>query len=79
MFPLMLILHGGSARLRLNPSTGRIAGLGPDRHSPLAGSAVIVALTLGYDTTVPVLASAAIGFVAAFPVSWAVAKKLAQG
>ena len=46
--------------------------------STLAGSAVIAALTLGYDTTVPILVSAAIGFVAAFPVSWTVAKKLTQ-
>ncbi len=46
--------------------------------STLAGSAVIVALTLGYDTTVPILVSATIGFVAAFPVSWTVAKKLTQ-
>ncbi len=46
--------------------------------STLAGSAVIVALTMGYDTTLPILVSAAIGFVAAFPVSWTVAKKLTQ-
>ncbi|MDJ0826031.1 MAG: CTP synthetase [Rhodobacter sp.] len=47
--------------------------------STVAGSAVIVALTMGYDTTVPILVSAVIGFVAAFPVSWTVAKKLAGG
>ncbi|MDJ0823144.1 MAG: CTP synthetase [Paracoccaceae bacterium] len=45
--------------------------------STLAGSAVIAALTMGYDTLIPILVSAGVGFVAAFPVSWMVAKKLA--
>lgn len=44
--------------------------------STLAGSVVIAALTMGYDTLVPILVSAGIGFVAAFPVSWIVAKQL---
>jgi predicted PurR-regulated permease PerM len=43
----------------------------------LAGSAIVVALTMGYDTLVPVLAAAAIGFVAAIPVTWAVARRIA--
>jgi predicted PurR-regulated permease PerM len=44
----------------------------------LAGSAVVVALTLGYDTLVPVLAAAAAGFVAALPVTWIVARQIAE-
>ncbi|MCU0855998.1 MAG: CTP synthetase [Rhodobacteraceae bacterium] len=43
----------------------------------LAGSAIVVALTMGYDTLGPVLAAAAIGFVAALPVTWAVARQIA--
>lgn len=42
----------------------------------LAGSAMIAALAAGYDTTVPVVASAAVGFIAAIPVAWAVARAL---
>ena len=42
----------------------------------LAGTGVVVALTLGYGTLVPILIAAAIGFVLAFPVTWAVAAKL---
>lgn len=44
--------------------------------STLAGSAVIAALTLGYDTLTPILITAALGFVAAFPVSYAVARRI---
>ncbi|WP_299851610.1 CTP synthetase [uncultured Roseovarius sp.] len=47
--------------------------------STLAGSAVIAALASGHDTLIPILIAAAIGFCAAFPVSWAVARKLWQG
>ena len=43
----------------------------------LAGSAIVVALTMGYDTLMPVLAAAAVGFVAALPVTWAVARQIA--
>ena len=43
----------------------------------LAGSAIVVALTMGYDTLIPVLAAAAMGFVAAIPVTWAVARQIA--
>lgn len=43
----------------------------------LAGSAVVVALTLGYGTLIPILIAAAIGSVAAFPLSWAIAKRIA--
>src|SRR6056297_651131 len=44
--------------------------------STLAGSLVIAALASGYDTLQPILIAAGIGFVAAFPVSWIVSKKL---
>lgn len=44
--------------------------------STLAGSAVVVALTVGQDTLRPILLAALIGFVASFPVTWAVARKL---
>ena len=44
--------------------------------STLAGSAVIAALVVGQDTLTPILIAALIGFVAAFPVTWLVAKKL---
>ena len=42
----------------------------------IAGSAVIAALTLGFDTITPIVAAAAIGFLATFPASWYVARKL---
>ena len=44
--------------------------------STLAGSFVIAALATGYDTLQPILIAAAVGFVAAFPVSWIVSRKL---
>ncbi len=42
----------------------------------LAGSAMIVALTLGFDTLRPLLTAALIGVLIALPVSWIVAKKI---
>lgn len=45
--------------------------------STLAGSAVIAVLTLGYDTLTPIIVAAAVGFLAGFPASWMIAKKLA--
>jgi predicted PurR-regulated permease PerM len=42
----------------------------------LAGSLVVVALTMGYDTLNPILMAAAVGFVAALPVTWLVAKAI---
>ncbi len=42
----------------------------------LAGSAMVVALAAGYDTTVPVIISAAIGAVIGMPVAWVVAKAI---
>jgi putative flippase GtrA len=44
--------------------------------STLAGSAVIAALLIGQDTLRPILIAAALGFIAAFPVSYIVARRL---
>ncbi len=44
--------------------------------STIAGSAMVVALTMGYDTLTPVMWSAIVGFIVSFPVSYLVAKKL---
>lgn len=44
--------------------------------STLAGAGVILALTLGANSALPLIASALIGFLIAFPVSWVVAKKI---
>jgi len=42
----------------------------------LAGSAMVAALAAGYDTTMPVIISAAVGAVVGIPISWFVAKAL---
>ncbi len=44
--------------------------------STLAGSAVIVALVLGADSALPLVGAAILGFVAAVPASWLIAKRL---
>lgn len=44
--------------------------------STLAGSAVIAALVSGHDTMKPILIAALVGFILAFPVTWAVTRKL---
>ena len=44
--------------------------------STLAGSAVIAVLAMGYATWAALLIAAVAGFVAAFPVSFLVARKL---
>ncbi|PTQ75625.1 CTP synthetase [Celeribacter persicus] len=44
----------------------------------LMGTAVVVALTMGKDTLQPILISAAIGFVAAIPVTLYIAKKITE-
>jgi hypothetical protein len=44
--------------------------------STLAGSAVVAALVVGLTTLQPILLSALAGFLASFPVTWAVARKL---
>ncbi|OAN72572.1 CTP synthetase [Rhodobacteraceae bacterium EhC02] len=44
--------------------------------STLAGIGVIAALVTGYDSLYPILTAALLGFLAAFPVTWAVTRKL---
>ena len=44
--------------------------------STLAGSAVIVALTMGLGTLQPLLVAALIGYLISIPVSWYVAKSI---
>jgi hypothetical protein len=44
--------------------------------STLAGSAVIAALVMGHDTLAPIVIAAALGFVAAVPVTYVVTRKL---
>ena len=44
----------------------------------LAGSAIIVALTLGFTSLAPILIAGGLGFLVAFPVSWIVARKLSS-
>lgn len=43
----------------------------------LMGVGIVIALTMGQDTLQPIVLAAAIGFVLAIPVSWAVARQLA--
>ena len=43
----------------------------------LAGSAIVVALTLGYGTLKPIATAAALGLVAAVPATWLVARQMA--
>jgi predicted PurR-regulated permease PerM len=43
----------------------------------LMGIAIVIALTMGLDTLRPIVIAAAIGLVAAVPVSWLVARQLA--
>lgn len=42
----------------------------------MAGTGVIIALSAGYGTLIPILVSAGIGAVAAIPVAYLVARKL---
>ena len=42
----------------------------------VAGTLVIVALTMGYDTLLPILAASGIGFVVSLPVAYFVAKAI---
>lgn len=42
----------------------------------LMGSAVVVVLSMGYDTMTPILGAVAVGFIAALPVSWGVARAI---
>ncbi|MCU0817021.1 MAG: CTP synthetase [Cypionkella sp.] len=43
----------------------------------LMGAAIVAVLTMGFDTLQPILIAAALGFVAALPVSWLVAREIA--
>ncbi|SMO77056.1 CTP synthetase [Ruegeria faecimaris] len=45
--------------------------------STFAGSAVIAVLSMGYTTLYPILIAAGAGFIAAFPVSYLVTRKIA--
>ncbi|SFR33704.1 hypothetical protein SAMN04488005_0538 [Yoonia tamlensis] len=58
--------------LRLSSALYSIIG------TSLAGSLVIAALTLGYDTAVPIMVGAAIGAVAGVPVSYFVARAITR-
>ena len=42
----------------------------------LAGSAMVLVLTMGYDTLWPIVGAAAAGAGAALPVSWMVARQI---
>jgi hypothetical protein len=42
----------------------------------LAGSAVVLVLTLGHGTLWPIIGAAAVGAVLALPVSWLVARQI---
>lgn len=44
--------------------------------STIAGSLIVAVLTMGYDTTVPIVVAGLLGFVGSIPVSWMIAKKL---
>ncbi|GGO28770.1 hypothetical protein GCM10010991_11920 [Gemmobacter aquaticus] len=42
----------------------------------LMGAFIVAALVMGMDTSQPILIAAALGFVAAIPVSWIVARQI---
>jgi hypothetical protein len=42
----------------------------------LAGSSIVLVLTLGHDTLWPIVAAAAVGAVLALPVSWLIAREI---
>ena len=43
----------------------------------LMGTFIVAALVMGMDTLQPILVAAALGFVAAVPVSWLIARQIA--
>ena len=47
--------------------------------STIAGSAIILALILGYDTLQPILIAGGGGFVLSFPASWYIARSMQSG
>jgi len=42
----------------------------------LMGIAIVVVLTAGYGTLMPILYAALVGFLVALPVTWVIAKKI---
>lgn len=42
----------------------------------IAGSLIVVALTMGYTTMMPIVYAAIVGFVIAAPVTWMIGRKL---
>ena len=58
--------------LKLIPLIYIIAG------ATLAGIFMVAGLTMGYDTLKPIIIEALSGFAVALPVTWLVAKKLAD-
>ncbi len=44
--------------------------------STLAGSAMVVALTMGWDTLQPLLVAALIGWLVSIPATWLVARQI---
>ncbi|MDF1804554.1 CTP synthetase [Thalassovita sp.] len=44
----------------------------------VAGTLVIAALTMGYDTLQPILIAAAVGFIVAVPVTWLITKGIVE-
>lgn len=42
----------------------------------VAGSAVIAVLSMGYDTLIPILTAAMVGFVVSIPITWFVTKQI---
>lgn len=46
--------------------------------STIAGSFIIAALTLGYDTAQPLIVAGLVGFVVSFPASWWIARRLSR-
>lgn len=45
----------------------------------LAGSAVVVALSMGWYDTTAIVATAGVGALIAIPLSWGIARRLQQG
>lgn len=48
----------------------------PVASTALAGSAVVVALTAGYDDLTGILVAAGLGALVSLPASWAIARRL---
>ena len=42
----------------------------------VAGIAVIVVLSMGYDTMMPIVVAAGLGFVVSIPITWVIAKQI---